>query len=132
MDRHMNRSRREAAEKYGPAPTNPVEALAHVIAVYADQPDDTVMVQATTGIYDDAPWTGLRLGDLRAILSVVQSALDTHRGPGRPPSELPDWAIIQLSDQGFDPGDVSHFIGDPTGRTIAAAVDGKPVHLRRD
>lgn len=54
-----------------------------------------------------------------------------HTGPGRPASELPDWAVAQLSDRGIDDSEVSHFIASSDGRTIAAAVDGKPVHLTR-
>jgi hypothetical protein len=52
--------------------------------------------------------------------------------PGRPASELPEWAVAQLSDRGIDDSEVSHFIASRDGRTIAAAVDGKPVHLTRD
>lgn len=53
-----------------------------------------------------------------------------HR-PGRPPSELPDWAISSLEDRGIDPSEVTHFIAARDGRTIAAAVDGKPITLTR-
>lgn len=67
-----------------------------------------------------------------AVAELRRLAAEAHQGPGHPPSLLPDWAIIQLSDRGIDPGDVSHFIGDPTGPKLAAAVDGKPIHLTRD
>jgi hypothetical protein len=69
-----------------------------------------------------------------AVLRIHRAALGdapAHRGPGRPPSELPDWAIVQLSDQGMDAGDVTHFFEASGGRKIAAAVNGKPVHLTR-
>ncbi len=50
-----------------PQPTTPEEALAHVIAVYADEDDARVMVQATHNVYDDGVTTGLTMGDLRAL-----------------------------------------------------------------
>jgi hypothetical protein len=67
MSRQMDRIARETAERLGPPPTNPVEALHHILTASADQPDAMVVIQATSGIYPDAPWTGLRLGDLRAL-----------------------------------------------------------------
>ena len=71
----------------------------------------------------------------RAILQTADridpDATPTHTGPGRPASELPAWAVDQLADRGIDPGEVSHFIAGSDGRTIAAAVDGEPVHLTR-
>ena len=70
-----------------------------------------------------------------AVLRIHRAALgdDPARHQiGRPPSELPDWAIIQLSDRNIDPGDVTHFIAGRDGRTLAAAVNGKPVTLVRN
>src|SRR5690349_16659989 len=61
----MNRHRRETAEKYGPKPTTPTEALAHVVAVFADQPAHQLAITATDGIYDTT--TGLTYGDLRSL-----------------------------------------------------------------
>lgn len=69
--RNAHSADREAVEKYGAAPKNPIEALEHVLAVFADEPDETVMVTATTRVYLDAPWTGLRLGDLRALFAAL-------------------------------------------------------------
>lgn len=63
----MDRIRREAIEQYGDAPTSPTETLAHVLAVYADEPDSRLMVEATNGIYGDGVRTGLTMGDLRAL-----------------------------------------------------------------
>ncbi len=74
MARTQNKFRRDALAKYGPAPTAPKESLAHVLAVFADEPDETVMVTATVGVYGDAPWTGLRLGDLRALAALINPA----------------------------------------------------------
>jgi hypothetical protein len=45
-----------------------------VLAVYADEPDEMVVMRATSGIYPDAPWTGLRLGDLRALAQLINPA----------------------------------------------------------
>lgn len=69
------------------------------------------------------------------VQSIYRAALGDepgHSGPGLPPAQLPDWAIIQLSGQGIDPGDVTHFFGNPGGRKLAVAVDGKPVFLDKD
>jgi len=67
MNRAMDRIRREAMDQYGDAPANEVEALAHILAVYADEPDGRLMVEATNGIYGDGVRTGLTMGDLRAL-----------------------------------------------------------------
>lgn len=67
MSGTMDRIRRNALAQYGDAPTTPVEALAHVLAVYDGEPDDRLMIQATSGIYGNGIRTGLTLGDLRAL-----------------------------------------------------------------
>lgn len=67
MSRHMDRIRREAIAQYGDAPATPAEALAHILAVYADEPDTRLMIEATNGIYGDGVRTGLTMGDLRAL-----------------------------------------------------------------
>ncbi|MFI8351274.1 hypothetical protein [Streptomyces sp. NPDC085596] len=64
---NSDRTHREAVDRYGDAPNSPAEALKHVLAVYAGEPDEMVVLTATTRVYLDAPWTGLRLGDLRAL-----------------------------------------------------------------
>lgn len=73
MSAAMNRIRREAMEQYGDAPTNAVEALAHVLKVYADEPDSSLMIEATNGIYDDGVRTGLTIGDLREIAAKLNA-----------------------------------------------------------
>lgn len=67
MSAAMNRIRREAIANYGDVPATAEEALAHVLAVYADEPDTRLMVEATNGIYGDGVRTGLTMGDLRAL-----------------------------------------------------------------
>jgi hypothetical protein len=67
MSQAMNRIRSDVQAQYGPAPATPVDALAHVVKVFAGQPDDLLVVQATSGIYGDGVRTGLTLGDLRAL-----------------------------------------------------------------
>ncbi|MFL4491494.1 hypothetical protein ACJ6WD_09570 [Streptomyces sp. VTCC 41912] len=67
MSRAMDRIRREAMEQYGDAPTNPTEALDHVLAVFADAPDDRIVLEATNNIYGPGVRTGLTMGDLRAL-----------------------------------------------------------------
>jgi hypothetical protein len=59
---------RETLAKHPTPPTTPLEALAHVLAVYEDAADDMRVISATTNIYPGVPWTGLRLGDLRRVL----------------------------------------------------------------
>lgn len=67
MSAAMDRIRRRTIDQYGPKPTTPAENLAHLLAVYADESDDRLMIQATDGIYGDGVRTGLTLGDLRAL-----------------------------------------------------------------
>jgi hypothetical protein len=67
MSASMDRIRREAIAQYGDAPATPAEALAHVLAVWAGEPDNRLMIEATNGIYGDGVRTGLTLGDLRAL-----------------------------------------------------------------
>lgn len=70
----MDRIRRDAMDKYGPAPTTPAEALAHVLAVHQDTPNGRLVVQVTSGIYGDGVQTGLTMGDLRAIYAALPRA----------------------------------------------------------
>ena len=67
MSRALDRIRHEAMEQYGDAPATPAEALDHVLAVFADQPDHWMVLEATNGIYGDGVRTGLTMGDLRAL-----------------------------------------------------------------
>lgn len=67
MSAAMDRIRRRTIAEYGDAPATPAEALAHVLKVLADEPDDALVVKATDGIYGDGIRTGLTLGDLRAL-----------------------------------------------------------------
>jgi hypothetical protein len=67
MSRAMDRIRREAMEQYGDEPSDALEALAHVLKVYADEPDGRLMVEVTSGIYGNGVRTGLTMGDLREI-----------------------------------------------------------------
>lgn len=46
---------------------DPVRRLAHVLEIYADQPDDAWAVRATQGAYGPDVVTGLTFGDLRAL-----------------------------------------------------------------
>lgn len=67
----MDRIRRETIEQYGDAPTTPLEALDHTLAVWADEGDDWLMVEATNGIYGNGVRTGLTMGDLRALRAAL-------------------------------------------------------------
>jgi hypothetical protein len=65
MNQHQ--IRQDAIQQYGDAPANALQALAHVVAVFADAPDDQVMIQATSNIYGQGVRTGLTMGDLRVL-----------------------------------------------------------------
>ncbi|MFF9525384.1 hypothetical protein ACF1DV_25895 [Streptomyces achromogenes] len=71
----MIRLQRETLAAHPTPPATPLEALAHVLAVFTDEPDEMVVITATTRIYPEAPWTGLRLGDLRRVLDDHAHAL---------------------------------------------------------
>ncbi|QES45175.1 hypothetical protein DEJ49_33070 [Streptomyces venezuelae] len=58
--------------KQHPQPTNPVEALAHTLAVLGELPDDKTVVQATSGVYGKGVRTGLTMGDLREIAGMLK------------------------------------------------------------
>ncbi|MFG2292033.1 hypothetical protein [Streptomyces sp. NPDC048603] len=64
----MNPMQRGTLAAHPNPPTSALESLAHVLAIYDDSPDERVVITATTGIYPEAPWTGLRMGDLRRLL----------------------------------------------------------------
>jgi hypothetical protein len=74
MTRNADRARREAIEQYGPVPTTPVEALVHVVAVWEGEPDDRMMIDATSNVYGPGIRTGLTLGDLRALAQLINPA----------------------------------------------------------
>jgi hypothetical protein len=64
---------RELEEKGVPAPDGtPLGNLRHTLAVYDDCHDDSRVIAATTGIYDNP--TGLTWGDLRSILELLENA----------------------------------------------------------
>ncbi|MGW4974357.1 hypothetical protein ACWEP3_31625 [Streptomyces albidoflavus] len=48
-------------------PTSPREALAHTLAVFADEPDSGMAVVATRNTPTHGAVTGLTWGDLRAL-----------------------------------------------------------------
>lgn len=73
MSRHMDRIRREAMEQYGDEPADALEALAHVLKIYADEHDSRLMIEATNNIYGPGVRTGLTMGDLRAIAAQLNA-----------------------------------------------------------
>jgi len=73
MSRSMDRIRREVMEQYGDEPADALEALAHVLKVFADEDDSSLVVEATNNIYGQGVRTGLTMGDLREIAARLQS-----------------------------------------------------------
>ncbi|MEV5595996.1 hypothetical protein [Streptomyces sp. NPDC052496] len=57
------------------------EALTHVLELFADLPDDRLMIQATSGMYHPGVHTGLTMGDLRE-LSAEPRGRATEDGSG--------------------------------------------------
>lgn len=89
MSHSQEQFRRDAIKTYGPPPTSPTEALAHVLCAFAQAPDDRMVLQATSGIYGDGVRTGLTMGDLRAIQQQLDNAerpvdADVVQLPNRP------------------------------------------------
>lgn len=74
MTRSQDQFRRDAIRTYGPPPTTPEQALAHVLCAFAQEPDDTFVLRATSGIYGEGVVTGLTYGDLRAIQRQLDAA----------------------------------------------------------
>ncbi|MFI8084345.1 hypothetical protein ACIF6L_26525 [Kitasatospora sp. NPDC086009] len=68
----MSSLRRETLECCPEPPTTPAEALAHVVAIYDDEPDDRMMIHATSNIYGPGVRTGLTMGDLRSLHRLSQ------------------------------------------------------------
>lgn len=55
-----------------PAPgDNPVSHLAHTVALFSGMSDDDMVVMASWGVWGGGQ-TGLTIGDLRALLTMVQ------------------------------------------------------------
>lgn len=55
---------------------DPVSRLRHTLDVFAGQPDDRQVLRATSGIYGEGEWTGITLGDLRAIADLLPPPVD--------------------------------------------------------
>lgn len=64
----------EFKSEHGEMPTTPVEALKHVVSIFADEADDVMVVLATRNIYGKGVATGLTWGDLRAILKEIEGS----------------------------------------------------------
>ena len=64
---------RDFAESLPPFSDDPVRRLAHTLAALESAPDDRHAVDATTGLADlfGQNWTGLTVGDLRALLRLL-------------------------------------------------------------
>ena len=76
----VRRRRRAARAMSLPDPgDNPAERLEHTLAAYQGAPDDQHVLTATWGIYGEHVWTGLTMGDLRAIRTRLGVAELTSR-----------------------------------------------------
>jgi len=60
---NLARINAETIERIGPAPTNAVEALLHIVKVYEGVPEEDVMIMATSNVYGE--------GDLRELARLV-------------------------------------------------------------
>lgn len=58
-------------------PATSRERLAHVLDAFGPWPDDTVMIQVTTGVYGPGMVSGLTLGDLRTMSRIMAVPQDT-------------------------------------------------------
>jgi hypothetical protein len=74
MDRSQDTFIRDAIKTYGPPPTTPAEALAHVLCAFAQEPDEAFVITATSNLYGKGVRTGLTYGDLRAIQRQLDAA----------------------------------------------------------
>lgn len=62
---------RQGLEQRPEAPQHWSDAVAHILEVYRDEPDDRLMIEATNNIYGPGIRTGLTMGDLRRIGELV-------------------------------------------------------------
>lgn len=99
----MNPLQRETLAAHPTPPTTPMEALAHVLAIYEDEPDERYVIVATRNVYGPHHVTGLTFGDLRRLLDdhahELAEKLRTHWFP-REPMRSADY--IAGVDIGFD------------------------------
>jgi len=51
---------------------DPISHLRHALAAFGKQPDDEMVLTATWGVYGDNVKTGVTMGDLRALLAMVE------------------------------------------------------------
>jgi hypothetical protein len=72
----------------------PLGNLRHTLAVYAKVPDDAVVMTATRHVYEQGRVTGLSLGDLRALLAMIDSQAPSdwsfERSPERSSRQVRD------------------------------------------
>jgi hypothetical protein len=66
-DRQWYRERSELVKEYGEPPFDVTTSLRHTLDVFADSPDDSFVVRATSNKFDDGVTTGLTWGDLRYL-----------------------------------------------------------------
>lgn len=58
--------------KWPEAPQTWAQKVLHAVDVFEDEPDEMVVLRATSGLYADGPWTGIRLGDLRSVADLIR------------------------------------------------------------
>lgn len=54
------------------------DPLGHTLAVFAEEPDDMMVLQATGNVYGKGVRTGLRLGDLRRVQQLLKAVRGGH------------------------------------------------------
>jgi len=67
------REMREQAEAWPKFSDDPVDRLKHTLAAYEDAPNEYRLLTATGNmrLYGELDWTGLTMGDLRAIAELL-------------------------------------------------------------
>lgn len=80
--RHMEEHAAEARASLPEPGDTPIQHLRHTVATFDGQPDDELVVMATSGIYPQGR-TGLTWGDLRLILDWLERS-EEHLTPDHP------------------------------------------------
>jgi hypothetical protein len=82
----MDKMTRRTLALWPDAPTTPLDALRHTIAIGHDIADADMAVMVTSGVYGPGVRTGLTWGDLRALASLIDTEEQPHSPEPEPPA----------------------------------------------